>query len=228
MSAELQDLMAVCTAEKPGSTESVSAGISGEAPSDEDVPAERAGTGPAPAEQIGEVSNPFANIVIKSTFTEAVFGECAATAGSAATEPASVADTAVEGIQEKSIPEENVPIMDIPVTMSCSSCGAGISGTTKFCGSCGAAVGPASSSESAPVTTSCSGCGAEISRSKKFCGRCGVAVSPASAAENTPVSSRVTADGCSDTTHSGSRPAAEPVVNLKSIKELDDLSWLND
>jgi hypothetical protein len=286
MSAELQDLMAVCTAEKPGSTESVSAGISGEAPSDEDipaeraaekpgstvsapagisgevppdedipaertaekpgstagapagisgevppdedVPAERAGTGPAPAEQIGEVSNPFANIVIKSTFTEAVFGERAATAGSAATEPASVADTAVEGIQEKSIPEENVPIMDIPVTISCSSCGAGISGTTKFCSSCGAAVGPASSSESAPVTTSCSGCGAEISRSKKFCGRCGAAVSPASAAENTPVSSRVTADGCSDTTHSGSRPAAEPVVNLKSIKELDDLSWLND
>jgi Double zinc ribbon len=223
-----EDVLSERAAEKPGSPASAPAEISGEAPSDEDITAERAGTGPAPAEQIGEVSDPFANIVIKSTFTEAVFGNHVATAEGTVTDSASVADTAVEGIQEESIPEENVPIKDIPVTMSCSSCGAGISGTTKFCGSCGAAAGPASSSESAPVTTSCSGCGAEISRSKKFCGRCGAAVSPAPAAENTPVSSRVTADGCSDTTHSGSRPAAEPVVNLKSIQELDDLSWLND
>ena len=113
MSEELRDLMAECTAEKPGSTESVPGGISGEVvpdeevpseraaektdgtesvpagltrdtPPDEEVPAERADTGPAPAEPIGEVSDPFANIVIKSTFAEAVSDDRAATAGDTA------------------------------------------------------------------------------------------------------------------------------------------------
>jgi hypothetical protein len=211
MSVELQDLMAECAADKPGSTESVPAGISGKAAPDEEtpaecaadkpgstesvpagisrvvapdeeVPAERAGSGPAPAEQIGEVSDPFANIVIKSMFPEAVFDERAAITEGTVTEPALIADTAVEGIQEKSIPEENAPIEDILVTTSCSSCGAGISSTTKFCGSCGAAVSPATSAESAPSAMSCNSCGAKISSMTKFCGSCGTAVSPAPAA----------------------------------------------
>ena len=194
----------------------------------EEAPAERADTGPVPAEPIGEVSDPFANIVIKSTFAEAVFGERAATAESTVNESASVADTVVERIQEESIPEENVPITDIPVTMSCSSCGAGISGRKKFCGSCGAAVSPVSSTESAPSVISCSSCGAGISGRKKFCGSCGAAVRSASATDGAPVSCGVTAHGNNDTSHSGPRPAAEPVVNLKSIEELDDLSWLTD
>jgi hypothetical protein len=257
MSAELQDLMAVCTAEKPGSTASVSAGISREAvpdedvlseraaekpgstasapagisweaPPDEDVPAERAGTGPAPAEQTGEVSDPFANIVIKSTFTEAVFGNHAATAEGTVTESVSVADTAVEGIQEESIPKENIPIKDIPVTVSCSSCGAGISGGKKFCGSCGGAVGAAVPDISIPAAQTCNSCGAGLSGGKKFCGSCGTAVSPAPAAKSNPESSNNTANGKNNTPHPVSPPAAEPVVNLKSIEELDDLSWLTD
>jgi ribosomal protein S27AE len=258
MSAELQDLMAECSAENPGSTESVPAGISGNvAPCEEvpaeysaenpgstesvpagiygdsvpigEVPAESAGAGPAPVEQIGGASDPFAHIVIKSTFTDAVFGERAATAERVVTDPDSIADTTVEGIQEGSVPEKNVPIEDIPVTMSCSSCGAGISGTKKFCGCCGAAVSTASPAESTPAAIlSCGSCGAGITGTKKFCGRCGAAVSHAPAADSAPVSSGITANGNTITSHPGSRPAAEPVVNLKSIEELDDLSWLTD
>jgi hypothetical protein len=257
MSEELRDLMAECTAEKPGSTESVPGGISGEVapdeevpseraaektdgtesvpagltretPPDEEVPAERADTGPAPAEPIGEVSDPFANIVIKSTFAEAVFGERAATAGDTAAESAPVADTPVEGSWKERIPEESAPTEDIPAPTSCSSCGAGISGTTKFCGSCGVAVNPATTAEHTPAPTSCSSCGAGISGTKKFCGSCGAAVSPAPAVGSAPVLSGITAHESNGTSHSGSRPAAEPVVNLKSIEELDDLSWLTD
>jgi len=138
---------------------------------------------PAPEE-----SNPFANIVIKSTSTEAVFGERAATAEGPATEPVTGAGTAAEGVQAEGIPEKSAPVKDIPATMSCSSCGAGISSTTKFCGSCGAAI-------STPIP-----------------------------AERAPVSSGITANASS----TRSRSAAGPVVNLKSIEELDDLSWLTD
>jgi hypothetical protein len=257
MSAELQDLMAECTAEKPGSRENVPAGISGVAAPGEDTPAEypagkhgsresipagvtsdaplrkevpavSTDTGPAPEEQTGELSDPFANIVIKSTFTDTVFGERGASAEDTIPESASVADPAEEAMREENIPVENVPTKDIPVTLSCSSCGSAISGTTKFCGSCGTAVSPAIPAERAPAVVSCTSCGAGISGRKKFCGSCGSPVSRAPAAESAPVSSGGTAQGNNDTSHSGPRPAAEPVVNLKLIEELDDLSWLTD
>ena len=138
-------------------------------------------------------------------------------------ESAPVADTPVEGIWKERIPEENAPTEDIPSPTSCSSCGAGISGTTKFCGSCGVAVSPAPAAERTPAPTSCSSCGAGISGTKKFCGSCGAAVSSTPAAESAPVLSEITAHENNGTSHSGSPPAAEPVVNLKSIEELDDL-----
>jgi hypothetical protein len=225
---ELQDLMAECASDKPDGTESVPAGIPREVAPYKETLAEKAVTEPAPAEQIGEESNPFANIVIKNMFPEAVFDERAAITEGTLTEPASIADTAVKGIQEECIPEENAPIKDIPVTTSCSSCGAGISGTTKFCGSCGAAVSPPPVAERALSAMSCNSCGAGISGMTKFCGSCGAAVSPAPAAESAQVSSGITTEGRNETSHSGSRPAAEPIVNLKSIEELDDLSWLTD
>jgi TM2 domain-containing membrane protein YozV len=222
-----EEAPAGCSAEKPGSIESVPAGISSEVTPDEEAPAESADAGPAPAEQIGKESDPFANIVIKRTFTEAVF-EHAATAEGTVTEPSSIADTSVKGIQAECIPEENAPIKDDPVTTSCSSCGAGISGTKKFCGSCGAAVSPDTPAERPPAAIlSCSSCGAGISGAKKFCGSCGAAVSHVPAAERAPVSSGITAHGSNDTPRSA-RSAGEPVVNLKSIEELDDLSWLTD
>ena len=174
------------------------------------------------------MSDPFANIVIKSTFTDTVFGERGASAAGTIPEAASVSDPAVKEIQEESIPEENVPAKDILVTLSCSSCGSAISETTKFCGSCGTAVSPATPAESAPAAVSCTSCGAGISGRKKFCGSCGAPVSHAPATESAPVSSGITAQGNNDTSHYGPRPAAETVVNLKSIEELDDLSWLTD
>jgi hypothetical protein len=74
----------------------------------------------------------------------------------------------------------------------------------------------------------CSSCGAEISDTTKFCGSCGAAVSIAHPQESGPDFSRITADSGSDSSPARSRPAVEPAVNLKSIEELKDLSWLSD
>ena len=191
-------------------------------------PTENTRTRSNPAIPAAEESNPFANIVLKSAFAEAVFGERAATAEGSPTESGTVAETAAKGVRAESIPEEHAPVQGIPATMSCSRCGAGISGTTKFCGSCGAAVSTAPPAEGAPATVSCSSCGAGISGTTKFCSSCGTAVSTAPPAEGAPVSPGITASAGDDTSPTGSRSAAGPVVNLKSIKELEDLSWLTD
>jgi len=92
---------------KPSSTESIPAGVTSDAPPHKVIPAESTDTGPAPEEKTGKVSAPFANIVIKSTFTDTVFGERGASAAGTIPESASVADPAVKAIQEESIPEEN-------------------------------------------------------------------------------------------------------------------------
>jgi hypothetical protein len=74
----------------------------------------------------------------------------------------------------------------------------------------------------------CSSCGSEIPGTKKFCGNCGAEVSVSSPQERAPDFSRIaTGSGC-DPSPSRSRSAAEPAVNLKSIEELEDLSWLSD
>jgi hypothetical protein len=73
----------------------------------------------------------------------------------------------------------------------------------------------------------CTSCGAEISATKKFCGNCGAAVSITSPLESNPDFSRITTNSGSDSSPAP-RPAAEPAVNLKSIEELEDLSWLSD
>jgi len=102
-----------------------------------------------------------------------------------------------------------------------------ISDTTKFCGSCGAAVGSVlPPEEHVPEGRMCGSCGAVISDTTKFCGSCGAAVgSTVLPADQTPVGSGVPADG----TRTPSPARQEPVpVNLKSIKELEDLSWLSD
>ncbi len=72
----------------------------------------------------------------------------------------------------------------------------------------------------------CSSCGGEISSTTKFCGSCGAAVCPVP--ENSTDLSRTATGSGSDSYPPRSRPAAEPAVNLKSIEELEDLSWLSD
>jgi hypothetical protein len=130
--------------------------------------------------------------------------------------------------QSENIPKESAPAEGILVIPSCSRCGAGISSTTKFCGSCGAAVSTTLPEERAPAAKSCSRCGAGISSTTKFCGSCGATVSTMPPAESAPVSSRITANAGDDTSPTSSRSASGPVVNLKSIEELEDLSWLTD
>ena len=120
-----------------------------------------------------------------------------------------------------------LPEASAPAGRTCGSCGAVISDTTKFCGSCGAAVGSVlPPEEHVPEGRMCGSCGAVISDTTKFCGSCGAAVgSTVLPADQTPVGSGVPADG----TRTPSPARQEPVpVNLKSIKELEDLSWLSD
>ena len=118
----------------------------------------------------------------------------------------------------------------LPSGKSCSACGAKISITTKFCGSCGTAVSTAPPGERALPEQSCSSCGCGISSTTKFCGGCGTAVSTAPPAECAPVPSRITAIVGDDTSDASSESAAAPVpvVNLKTIENLKDLSWLTD
>ena len=231
---EEPDLTAEGTATESGTVaETAAKGVLAEGIPEESIAAEiprteNTMTQGTPAAPAAEESNPFANIVLKSAFAEAVFGERAATAGGSPTESGTVAETAAEGVRAESILEEHAPVQVIPAAMSCSRCGAGISGTTKFCGSCGAAVNTAPPAEGAPATMTCSSCGAGISGTTKFCSSCGTAVSTAPPAEGAPVSPGITASAGDDTSPTGSRSAAGPVVNLKSIKELEDLSWLTD
>jgi hypothetical protein len=69
----------------------------------------------------------------------------------------------------------------------------------------------------------CSSCGAVISAKTKFCGSCGAAVSIIPPLESNPDISGITTNTGTD-----SSPASRPAVNLKSIEELEDLSWLSD
>lgn len=73
----------------------------------------------------------------------------------------------------------------------------------------------------------CNSCGAGISATTKFCGNCGAAVSIVRSQENSPDDSGMTDNSGGDSSPVP-RPAAEPAVNLKSIEELEDLSWLSD
>lgn len=79
-----------------------------------------------------------------------------------------------------------------------------------------------------PAGKFCRSCGAAISGTTKFCGSCGTIVTTTPPAESTPVPSGIT-DGGADP---GKVPSAKPEVNLvidvQSVEELQDLSWLSD
>jgi hypothetical protein len=211
MSADLRDLTEECASENPAGAESVPANIPDETDSAEKTLAERADPEPAPARLVREESDPWANIRIGSPSAERI---------SEVQAPA--VESATEGVLADSTPPEGIE------SVSCSRCGSGISGTAKFCRSCGAAVSTTLTAEQTPPQKSCSRCGFGISVTTKFCGSCGAAVSTAAPSECAPVSSRGTADAEDNTSTAGPGSAAGPVVNLKTIKELEDLSWLID
>ena len=194
MSAEFQDLLAVCSSGegavvKTPVAEKTHTGVAGEGK----TPAKHAlresmDAEPAPADNIPYV-NPAERITERSTLTEIIPDTCTLTDTEAETTP--VSGCIPEDVPQGSfIPEENTRIRTIPEGR-CGSCGAGISSTKKFCGNCGAAVSIAPPQES----------GSDL------CGSAG------------------NSDGASSSVPT---PAAEQVVNLKSIKELEDLSWLSD
>jgi hypothetical protein len=100
-----------------------------------------------------------------------------------------------------SAPADSVPSAP-PAGKFCGSCGAAISGTAKFCGSCGTAVKTASRAENASAQSA--------------------------PAKNAHASSGILAGADSEKAPSGSRPEAKLVIDVKTVEELQDLSWLSD
>ena len=98
-------------------------------------------------------------------------------------------------------PADRVPSAP-PAGKSCGSCGGAISGTTKFCGSCGTAVNTAPQAENA--------------------------LTQSAPAENAHASSGIPAGADSEKAPSGSRPEAKLVIDVKTVEELQDLSWLSE
>jgi hypothetical protein len=83
------------------------------------------------------------------------------------------------------------------------------------------------SAQNIPAGKSCRSCGAAISSTTKFCGSCGTTVSTAPPAESAPVASGLTVGADSGTVPSA-KPEAKLVFDVKSVEELQDLSWLSD
>jgi hypothetical protein len=84
----------------------------------------------------------------------------------------------------------------------CGNCGAALSITTKFCGSCGTAVTSAPSAENASA--------------------------PRAPAENDQGSPGTPAGAGSEKKPSGSRPESQLVIDVKTVEDLQDTSWLYD
>jgi hypothetical protein len=79
-----------------------------------------------------------------------------------------------------------------------------------------------------PAGNVCRSCSAALSSSTtKFCGSCGTPVSTEPPAERAPESSGITAAADSGKTPS-TTPEAKLVIDVKSVEELQDLSWLSD
>jgi hypothetical protein len=98
-------------------------------------------------------------------------------------------------------PEHSIALVP-PAGKFCGSCGAAISGTAKFCGSCGTAVNAASQAENA--------------------------MAQSALVEIAHASSGIPAGADSEKVPSGSRQEAKLVIDVKTVEELQDLSWLSD
>lgn len=98
---------------------------------------------------------------------------------------------------------------------------------------------PADSLPSArPAGKFCGNCGAAISPTARFCGSCGTAVcaapregnAPAQNAplENTYASSGIPAGADSEEVPAGSRPQEKLIIDVRTVEELQDTSWLSE
>jgi RNA polymerase subunit RPABC4/transcription elongation factor Spt4 len=175
-------------------------------------------TARAPQEEIPQGIPPLEKPPDKNAMPEKMCGNCGA----------GISDTTKFcgscGSAVGRVPHAEEPV---PAGRTCDSCGAGVSDTTKFCGNCGSAVGRVPlSEEPVPAGRTCDSCGAGISDTTKFCGHCGSAVgSTVLPTDQMPVGAGMPSDGSNTPSPARQEPAA---VNLKSIKELEDLSWLSD
>ncbi len=229
LSAEFQDLAAVCASEE-GAVPEIPVTIRTPAGpvARESIPAggtmtEYIGAEPVMCERIPE-TNPPESVTGSRDLPDSVPKQCMQADPLEGKPPE---ESTPEDITQTPIfPEEKTRVQTIP-ERRCSSCGAGIATTTKFCGSCGSPAGTVIPCESPPAAGACSSCGAEISKTTKFCGRCGAAVSISPPQKNAPDFPEITVSS-GDNSSPAARPAEGPAVNLKSIRELEDLSWLID
>jgi hypothetical protein len=98
-------------------------------------------------------------------------------------------------------PADSIPPAP-PAGKFCGNCGGAISGTAKFCGSCGTAVKAAPRAENALALSA--------------------------PAENAHGTSALPAGADLKKAPSGSRPEAKLVIDVKTVEELQDLSWLSE
>ena len=214
VSAEFQDLMDVCTSEAGAVVKNpVAENIPAGSVSEGSNPAvskltEITGAEPAPSESIPEGNLP-ESVTGRSTLIESipedrtqidVIAESTTQAEVIPEDRLQTGTIAERTTQAEVIPEDHAQRFIIPEENT------------------GARAVPESK---------CSSCGAEISATTKFCGSCGVAVRIISPVKSNPDLSRITTNSGGDSSPAP-RPAAEPAVNLKSIEELEDLSWLSD
>jgi hypothetical protein len=205
MSAEFQDLTAACAAEEGTVAEiavvkstPVASVAQGDNTAAGTLP-ESTGAEPAACQGISEV-NPAERVTGRSILNGDVPEDSTHTGEIA--QKTTLAETIPEDrAHEPLIPEENTRIRTIPEGR-CISCGGEISATTKFCGSCGTAVNPAPQAENA--------------------------LPQSAPTENIHAPSGIPASADSEKQSSGSKPETKLVFDVKTVEELQDLSWLSE
>ncbi|OPX64494.1 zinc ribbon domain-containing protein [Methanoregula sp. PtaB.Bin085] len=221
MSAEFQDLNASVAAgwntdaESPnsGSTPPVPAATNG-IPAEEAVP-----ESPVPEPQGTEI--PAAEMA-KAADTHA---DESIVAESAAGDHAGAAGISAEGCTAEIIPEANIPLTEgLDRMREDESIPSAIATAPMEVTPAGILPAGESAEMHPPAGKTCDSCGAGISDSTKFCGRCGTAVG-STVLPGAPVGAALPADGGNTSSPARQEKVA---VNLKSIKELEDLSWLSD
>jgi hypothetical protein len=205
MSTELQDLTAACASEDGteakipvAGSAHIGSGAQGNDPA-ESASTESTDAEPATCVSIPEV-NPSEFVTGLSSLTGIIPEDSTHTDNSA--KRTILAETISEDRSQKPIISEEKTWIKVIPKGKCSSCCAQISNTAKFCGNCGTAVSTAPPAEKAP-------------------------------GQNAPADYAPASSGTPDSmdawkASSGSRPEAKLAIDVKTVEELQDLSWLSD